>query len=151
MGISLDMLKGIKGTHFIVHLITPILWNKKNAMFLKNDLINGSNQITNIVSEKNYSESQPSISSDKSVILHNILKYKLVLNNQLLKFHKLLTTSSRLGSSSITKNFWTTSWTKYFSRRWLMQIRRRQRKEPCKTQRLLEDRDMGNQGIVKAD
>jgi hypothetical protein len=32
-----------------------------------------------------------------------------------------------------------------------MQIRRRQRKEPCKTQRLLEDRDMGNQGIVKAD
>jgi hypothetical protein len=92
MGISLDMLKGIKGTNFIVHLTTPILWNKKNAMFLKNDLINGSDQITNMVSEKNYSESQPSISSDKSVILHNILKYKLVLNNQLLKFHKLLTT-----------------------------------------------------------
>ncbi|KAI5569429.1 hypothetical protein BDE02_12G076600 [Populus trichocarpa] len=38
-----------------------------------------------------------------------------------------------------------------YSSKKLMQIRRRQRKEPCKTQRLLEDRDMGNQGIVKAD
>jgi hypothetical protein len=33
----------------------------------------------------------------------------------------------------------------------VMQIRRRERKEPCKTHRLLEDRDMGNQEIVKAD
>ena len=33
----------------------------------------------------------------------------------------------------------------------VMQIRRRERKEPCKTHRLLKDRDMGNQEIVKAD
>jgi hypothetical protein len=42
------------------------------AKFLENDLINENNQIMNIVSKKDHSESQPSTSSDRLVIVHNI-------------------------------------------------------------------------------
>jgi len=43
----------------------------RNAKFLENDLINGSDQTRNIVSKKDHSESQPSTSSDKLVIVHS--------------------------------------------------------------------------------
>jgi hypothetical protein len=92
MGISLDMLKGLKGTDFIVHLRTLELWNQEMQSFLK-IMISGSDQIRNIASKKNHSESQPSI---LSVIVWLLFiasfKYKLELNDQSLKFHKLLTT-----------------------------------------------------------
>ncbi|KAA8544505.1 hypothetical protein F0562_022455 [Nyssa sinensis] len=43
----------------------------RNAKFLENDLISGSDQTRNIVSEKDHSESQPSTSSDRLVIVYN--------------------------------------------------------------------------------
>ena len=43
----------------------------RNAKFLENDLISGSDQTRNIVSEKDHSESQPSTSSDRLVIVHS--------------------------------------------------------------------------------
>ena len=43
----------------------------RNAKFLENDLISGSDLTRNIVSEKDHSESQPSTSSDRLVIVHN--------------------------------------------------------------------------------
>ncbi|MCY6488075.1 hypothetical protein OYG14_11125, partial [Actinobacillus pleuropneumoniae] len=43
----------------------------RNAKFLENDLISGSDQTRKIVSEKDHSESQPSTSSDKLVIIHS--------------------------------------------------------------------------------
>ena len=42
-----------------------------NAKFLENDLISGSDQTRNIVSEKDHSESQPYTSSDRLVIVHS--------------------------------------------------------------------------------
>jgi hypothetical protein len=42
------------------------------AKFLENDFINESDQIMNIVSKKDHSESQPSTSSDRLVIVCNI-------------------------------------------------------------------------------
>jgi len=45
----------------------------RNTKFLENDLISGSDQLKNIFFfEKDHSESQPSISSDRLVIVHNI-------------------------------------------------------------------------------
>lgn len=43
----------------------------RNAKFLENDLISGSDQTRNIVSEKDHSESQPSTSCDRLVIVHS--------------------------------------------------------------------------------
>ena len=43
----------------------------RNAKFLENDLISGSDQTKNIVSEKDHSESQPSTSSDRLIIVHS--------------------------------------------------------------------------------
>ncbi len=43
----------------------------RNAKFLENDLISGSDQTRNIVFEKDHLESQPSTSSDRLVIVHN--------------------------------------------------------------------------------
>ena len=43
----------------------------RNAKFLENDLISGSDLTRNIVSEKDHSESQPSTSSDRLVIVHS--------------------------------------------------------------------------------
>ena len=43
----------------------------RNAKFLENDLISGSDQTRNIISEKDHSESQPSTSSDRLVIVHS--------------------------------------------------------------------------------
>jgi hypothetical protein len=61
----------------------------KSTKFLENDLNSGSDQIKNIVSKNDHSESQP---FNKIIFLTASLKYKLVLNDQSLKFHKLLTT-----------------------------------------------------------
>ena len=43
----------------------------RNAKFLENDLISGSDHIRNIVSKKDHSESQPSTSSDRLIIVHS--------------------------------------------------------------------------------
>jgi len=61
----------------------------KSTKFLENDLNSGNDQIKNIVSKNDHSESQP---FNKIILLTASLKYKLVLNDQSLKFHKLLTT-----------------------------------------------------------
>ena len=43
----------------------------RNAKFLENNLISGSDQIRNVVSEKDQSESQISTSSERLVIIHS--------------------------------------------------------------------------------
>ncbi|XP_068655794.1 uncharacterized protein [Aristolochia californica] len=48
----------------------------RNAKFLENDLISGSNPTLNIVSEKDHSESQPSTLSDKLLIVYNTPQVK---------------------------------------------------------------------------
>ena len=43
----------------------------RNAKFLENDLISGSDWFQNIVSEKDHIDVQPSTSSDRLIVIHN--------------------------------------------------------------------------------
>ena len=43
----------------------------RNAKFLENDLISGSDRFQDIVSEKDHIDAQPSTSSDRLIIIHN--------------------------------------------------------------------------------
>jgi len=60
-----------KGYRFYCPSHSTRIVESRNAKFLENDLISGSDQTRNIVSEKDHSESQPSTSSDRLVIVHN--------------------------------------------------------------------------------
>ncbi|KAL6312578.1 hypothetical protein AAG906_005974 [Vitis piasezkii] len=65
----------------------------RNAKFLEYDLVSGSDQFRNIVSDFDHTESQPSTLSDKLFVNKQLLKFNQSLKtNQSLKFHKLLTT-----------------------------------------------------------
>ncbi|KAL6323856.1 hypothetical protein AAG906_005852 [Vitis piasezkii] len=65
----------------------------RNAKFLEYDLVSGSHQFRNIVSDIDHTGSQPSTSSDRFFVNKQSLKYNQSLKtNQSLKFHKLLTT-----------------------------------------------------------
>ena len=56
-----------KGYRFYYPSQSPKIVESRNAKFLENDLISGSDQSQNIVSEKD----QPSTSNDRLVIIHN--------------------------------------------------------------------------------
>ena len=43
----------------------------RNAKFLENDLICGSDRFQDIVYEKDHIDAQPSTSSDKLIVIHN--------------------------------------------------------------------------------
>ena len=43
----------------------------RNAKFLENDLISGSDRFQDIVYEKDHIDAQPSTSSDKLIVIHN--------------------------------------------------------------------------------
>jgi hypothetical protein len=60
-----------KGYRFYCPSHSTRIVESRNAKFLENDLISGSNQTRNIVFEKDHSESQPSTSSDRLVIVYS--------------------------------------------------------------------------------
>uniref|UniRef100_A0A2N9I4A8 Retrovirus-related Pol polyprotein from transposon TNT 1-94 n=1 Tax=Fagus sylvatica TaxID=28930 RepID=A0A2N9I4A8_FAGSY len=60
-----------KGYRFYCPSHSTRIVESRNAKFLENDLISGSDQTRNIVSEKDHSESQPSTSSDRLVIVYS--------------------------------------------------------------------------------
>jgi len=57
----------------------------RNAKFLVNDLISGSDLTRNIVSEKDHLESQPSTSSDKLVIVHSTPQVQTGVEQQIVE------------------------------------------------------------------
>ena len=60
-----------KGYRFYCLSHSTRIVESRNAKFLENDLISGSDQTRNIVPENDHSESQPSTSSDRLVIVYN--------------------------------------------------------------------------------
>jgi hypothetical protein len=60
-----------KGYRFYCPSHSTRIVESRNAKFLENDLISGSDQTRNIVSKKDHSESQPSTSSDRLVIVYS--------------------------------------------------------------------------------
>ena len=69
-GYFIGYAERFKGYRFYCPSHSTRIVESRNAKFLENDLISGSDQTRNIVSEKDHSESQPSTSSDRLVIVH---------------------------------------------------------------------------------
>ncbi|RVW84104.1 hypothetical protein CK203_040525 [Vitis vinifera] len=60
-----------KGYEFYCPFHSIRIVESRNAKFLEYDLVSGSDQFRNIVSDINHTESQPSILSDRLFIVHN--------------------------------------------------------------------------------
>ncbi|RVW71318.1 hypothetical protein CK203_060129 [Vitis vinifera] len=60
-----------KGYGFYYPTHNTRIVESRNAKFLEYDLVSGSNQFGNIVSDIDHTESQPSTSSDKLFVIHN--------------------------------------------------------------------------------
>ena len=59
-----------KGYRFYCPSHSTRIVESRNAKFLENDLISGSEQFQDIVSEKDHYEGQPSGSSDRLIVIH---------------------------------------------------------------------------------
>ena len=70
-GYFIGYVERSKGYRFYCPSHSTRIVESRNAKFLENDLISGSDLTRNIVSEKDHSESQPSTSSDRLVIVHS--------------------------------------------------------------------------------
>ena len=70
-GYFIGYVERSKGYRFYCPSHNTRIVESRNAKFLENDLISGSDQTRNIVSEKDHSESQPSTSSDRLVVVHS--------------------------------------------------------------------------------
>ncbi|KAK2444048.1 hypothetical protein QL285_015103 [Trifolium repens] len=66
-----------KGYRFYCPSHTTRIVESRNAKFLEDHLISGSDQIRNIVSVHDHIESQPSVSRDRLVVVHNIPQVQL--------------------------------------------------------------------------
>ncbi|RVW47185.1 Retrovirus-related Pol polyprotein from transposon TNT 1-94 [Vitis vinifera] len=86
-----------KGTDLLSIYSTRIV-ESRNAKFLEYDLVSGSDQFRNIVSDIDHTESQPSTSSDRLFIVHNTPQVQSGVERTItevqpvVEFHKLLTT-----------------------------------------------------------
>ena len=61
-----------KGYRFYCPSHSTRIVESRNAKFLENDLISGSDQFQDIVSEKDHYEGQPSGSSDRLIVIHTL-------------------------------------------------------------------------------
>ena len=71
MGISLDMLKKLRGYKFYCPSHNTRIVESRNAKFLEYDLVSGSNQFRNIAFDIDHTESQFSTSNDRLFVVHN--------------------------------------------------------------------------------
>ncbi|RVW64591.1 hypothetical protein CK203_048481 [Vitis vinifera] len=69
-GYFIGYIKRSKGYRFYCPSHSTKIVESRNAKFLEYDLVNGSNQFRNIVSDIDLIESQPSTSSDKLFVVH---------------------------------------------------------------------------------
>jgi len=69
-GYFIGYVKRSKGYSFycLYHIIRFV--ESRNAKFLENDLISGSDQLRDLGSEIDYIESQPSTSSERLIVIH---------------------------------------------------------------------------------
>ena len=70
-GYFIGYVKKSKGYKFYCPSHNTRIVESRNAKFIKYDLVNGSDQFKNIVSNIDHTESQPSTSSDRLFIVHN--------------------------------------------------------------------------------
>ena len=77
-----------KGFRFSCPSSSIRIVESRNAKFLENDLISGSDQFQNTISIRD----EPSTSSQRLIVVIIPLKLNWVLRNQSMRFHKLLKT-----------------------------------------------------------
>ena len=70
-GYFIGYVERSKGYRFYCPSNSTRIVESRNEKFLENDLISGSDQTRNIVSEKDHSKSQPSTSSERLVIIYS--------------------------------------------------------------------------------
>ncbi|RVW50569.1 Retrovirus-related Pol polyprotein from transposon TNT 1-94 [Vitis vinifera] len=70
-GYFIGYVEKSKGYRFYCPSHSTRIVESRNAKFLEYDLVNGSDQFRNIVSDIDHTESQPSTSSDRLFIVHN--------------------------------------------------------------------------------
>ena len=70
-GYFIGYVEKSKGYRFYCPSHNTRIVESRNAKFIKYDLVNGSDQFKNIVSNIYNTESQPSTSSDKLFVIHN--------------------------------------------------------------------------------
>ena len=87
-----------KGYRFYCSSHNTRIAESRNVKFLEYDLVSGSDQFRNIVSNIDHTESQPSTSSNRLFIIHNTpqvqsgVEQTITEVQPVMKFHKLLTT-----------------------------------------------------------
>ena len=69
--------KSSKGYKFYCLSHNTRIVESRNAKFLENDLISGSDRFQDIFSEKYHIDAQPSTSSDKLIVIHNVPQVQL--------------------------------------------------------------------------
>jgi len=74
-----------KGYRFYCPSHNTRIVESRNAKFLENDLISGSDLTRNIVSEKDHLESQPSTSGDQLLIVHNTPQVQTGVEQQIVE------------------------------------------------------------------
>ena len=70
-GYFIGYTERFKGYGFYYPTHNTRIVESRNAKFLEYDLVSGSDQFGNIVSDIDHTESQPSTSSDKLFVIHN--------------------------------------------------------------------------------
>ena len=76
MGISLDMLKSLKRYKFYYPSHSTGIMESRNAKFLEYDLVNGSNQFRNIVSDIDHTKFQLPLRVIDYLLFITPLKFK---------------------------------------------------------------------------
>ncbi|KAL6329954.1 hypothetical protein AAG906_039869 [Vitis piasezkii] len=70
-GQALGPFANLRGYKFYCPFHNTRIVESRNAKFLEYDLVNGSDQFRNIVSDIDHTESQPSIAGDRLFVVHN--------------------------------------------------------------------------------
>ena len=73
----------------------------RNAKFLEYDLVNGSNQFRNIVSDIDHTKSQPSTSSDRLLVVHNTSQVQTGIERTIAEVQPVIEVSQAVDNISI--------------------------------------------------
>ena len=73
----------------------------RNAKFLEYDLVSGSDQFRNIVSDIDHTESQPSASSDRLFVVHNTPQVHTGVKRTIVEVQPIIEVSQAVDNISI--------------------------------------------------
>ncbi|RVW74359.1 Retrovirus-related Pol polyprotein from transposon TNT 1-94 [Vitis vinifera] len=90
-----------KGYIFYCPFHNTRIMESRNAKFLEYDLVNGSDQFRNIVSDIDHTESQPSTSSDRLFIVHNIPQVQMCVERTIVEVQPVIEVPQTVDNISV--------------------------------------------------